>query len=420
MKITSLEQVAQGIFGKADRRSIQEWVQYWADSAKRNRQLLEAFQKLVLIDFRGKRVLDIGCGTGGMREIIGDRCRLYVGGDYHWHVLQFARSARGGHFMQCSAPALPFKDRSFDYIFAFDVIEHLIGGEPWQVQFLCELRRILRPMGMVFLTTPNFWYPNEGHSKLYFPQYLPSTLADHYIAWRKPSFLREHRSFSEIQLLTPRSMRATLKKSRLIFLHDLPCGLDRSQFLRQFPLRSRLVYLGLGWYLHAEFWGILVHSESRPSLRLKLRKHWYYEQKEPSSVELSEFSQGIDFSQGPLNHQLGPGWYWYEVQQESGLGYRWMKQEARCYLETQVPVKYLCLSGYSPRQNHLDIWLDGIKVGEHEIELGSRFELEYLVPFAETREHIFEVRLRCSTLFVPKSIQDRRQLGVMIFGIRLV
>ena len=89
MKNQSLEDIAQEIFGPEDQDSIQRWLHYWGESQERNRRLLEPFQQLVLLDFQDKNVLDIGCGTGGLGELISQECRHYVGGDYHFHVLQF-------------------------------------------------------------------------------------------------------------------------------------------------------------------------------------------------------------------------------------------------------------------------------------------------------------------------------------------
>ena len=284
------------------------------------------------------------------------------------------------------------------------------------MDFLRELRRVLQPLGMICLTTPNRWYPYEGHTGLYFPQYLPLSWSDRYIAWKNPEFLKEHTSFSEIKLLSPRVLRRYLAKSGLAFLHDLPCGMDRSDFLRHHPARGCLAYLGFGWHPHAEFWGVLVRAESRSALRLKMKHCWHYEHGQPAENPLPDFRNTIDFRQGPFSHQLATGWHWYEGDQRK---FRWTGKRAACYLETRDLIRSVQVSGYSPHENHLDVWVDQIWVGEHPVQASLPFELTYLIPFSQTQNRIFTVEIRCRRVFTPETIGDRRELGVMIFSVGL-
>lgn len=416
MSSPSLHDIATQIFGSEDAESIRRWVDYWARSEERNTELLASFRRLALLDFNDKTVLDVGCGTGGMARVIGRECRQYVGVDFHAHVLRVAPETPHSAFLQADGRELPFADETFDYIIAFDVIEHLVGGETWQLQFLEELRRVLKPLGMVLLTTPNWWYPYEAHSDLYFTQYLPVWLADRYIAWKRPGFLEEHHSFREIQILSPRALRRCLRRAQLSFLHQLPCGLDRSDYAHLFPLRSPLLALGLGWYPHAEFWGILARQESRELLRLKLPKNWYYEQHQPSTQPVLDFAPLIDFQEDAFGRQLGEGWFWHE---QDRMGFRWTRRHATCFLQGEEGQDYLELTGFSPYDNYFDVEVDGVRVGEHWVGPAENFSLRFLLPFAPRRQHIFQVSLRCEKTHRPKDHTDDRDLGLMMFSLGL-
>ncbi len=354
--LASIEAVAEAIYGSRNSAAFRRWVEYWQASRKRNAELLAQFESIVLTELKGRRVLDIGCGTGGLGEILAARGAEYFGADYHTHVLQFSVPADGRAYLRCSGIELPFPDASFDLVIAFDVIEHLVGGKPWQEAFLSEIRRVLGPMGMVFFTTPNFWYPYDAHSELNGPQFLPVALADRYIGWRNPEFLREHITFRNIPLMRPGFLKKALARAGLASLHELPCGLDRKDYLDLHPLYGWLAYLGFGWLLHAEFWPILVRTEDRSRMRRKLRKDWYYESAQPSAEPIEEFAPAIDFSNPPFNHQLGPGWFWPESQERP---IRWIGGRAVCYLQSRDSVHYLHVEGFSPRENALDILVEG-------------------------------------------------------------
>ena len=181
---------------------------------------------------------------------------------------------------------------------------HLADDTSWQMDFLMELRRVLRPLGMIFLTTPNRWYPYERPIGLYFPQYLPASWSDRYIAWKNPGFLNEYKGFSEIKLLIPQVLRRYLAKSGLAFLHELPCGIDRRRFFCHHPARGWLTCLGFGWHAHAEFHGILMRVEFRSALRLTMMPGWHYEHGQAAANSLSDSTHCIDFRPGPFGHQL--------------------------------------------------------------------------------------------------------------------
>jgi len=415
-RVRSLEEVAKGIFGGDAETAGKEWVQYWQNSQARNQELISRFQELALIGYKGGRVLDLGCGTGGLGELIGDSVTRYVGADYNWSVLQFGDPTPHRDFVNCDGAVLPFSDGAFDVVFAFDVIEHLVGGKPHQLRFLSELKRILSPLGMILLTTPNFWYPYDAHSQLRFPQYLPTRLADRYIRWRNSSFLLEHSSFAEIKLLKPGFLRSTIRSVGLPPLHELPCCLDRGEYLRLHPIRGILSLLGLGWYSHAEFWMILVHESERERMQLKLKKNWFYERNQPSESPVHAFESCINFDRASYGHQLGKGWHWHERDKR---GFRWMEKQATCYLEAKKECRYVRISGFSPYKNHVKVRVDGILVGEHDTHSGENFELFYLIPGERDRPHLFKVDILATDSFIPEGGIDQRTLSLMIFSVEI-
>jgi SAM-dependent methyltransferase len=109
---------------------------------------------------QGAMVLDAGCGTGyGAAEI--SQASRVVGVDVSAEAVDHARcnfSRAGVHFLRAVCESLPFFDGSFDLVLAFEVIEHL---ERWQ-DFLAEARRVLRPAGLLLVSTPNKAYYAEA------------------------------------------------------------------------------------------------------------------------------------------------------------------------------------------------------------------------------------------------------------------
>ena len=105
----------------------------------------------------GRRVLDAGCGSGyGTAELASATTvvAMDVSADAMAHARrEFGRT--GVHFLQGACEWLPFADASFDLVVAFEVIEHLAR---WR-EMLSEARRILRPTGVLLVSTPNkAWY----------------------------------------------------------------------------------------------------------------------------------------------------------------------------------------------------------------------------------------------------------------------
>lgn len=249
-------------FGKENEAATLKWVDYWTGTLSRNLEILRIFRSRIEIDFHSKTVLDIGCGTGGLSQIVTDEGGIYYGADFYPATLEMSQAfisdlghPENAHLIQASGTHLPLADSSIDIIIAFDVIEHLVGGASWQLRFLKEIQRVLRPQGILVLTTPNFLHPFEGHTLLYGPQYLPVSLADRYIKWKNPSFLQEYRTYGEIHLLTPWKMKRLLDEVGLKLIYDFPWGVE----LEDFHFKKRtclrfLIALGLGWAAPSCFW----------------------------------------------------------------------------------------------------------------------------------------------------------------------
>jgi SAM-dependent methyltransferase len=270
-------------FGSDNQAAIDKWVGYWTDTLSRNVGLIEAFRSRLAINFGGKTVLDLGCGTGGLSKVVTDEGGFYIGSDYFQAIVEMANAfvldlphPQRASLIRASGTDLPLADNSVDIVVTFDVIEHLEGGEKWQQSFLNEIRRILRPNGVMLLVTPNRLYPFEGHTFLYGTQFLPVWLADMYIRWKNPSFLQEYKTYGQVKLLHPWKMKSLLSKAKLKIIHDFPCGLDWDDYPRRIRLLLRMLnIIGLGWSWTSAFWFSAGREEDWEYLtRLKKKERW--------------------------------------------------------------------------------------------------------------------------------------------------
>jgi len=146
---------------------------YWREQYRQRRPgwqpATELYADLVRANLPANgRLLDIGCGRGGLVEQLHHPLEQTVGVDPDWlslheHRLDLPRAAALGHH-------LPLAANQFDVAVASWVLEHL----PDPAADFREIGRVLRPEGRLVFITPNKRHPlielNRGLAKFRFVQ----------------------------------------------------------------------------------------------------------------------------------------------------------------------------------------------------------------------------------------------------------
>ena len=142
------------------------------------------------------RVLDVGCGTLGLRGL---EPRLDITG-----VDVAPRPGYPGPFVQADATReLPFEDGEFDLVYSSSVVEHVTPAA--RPAFARELRRVGRGW---FVQTPAYSFPIEPHALLPAAHWLPARIRRPY--WR----LGVAGAWEDIHLLRRRELEALFGPAR--------------------------------------------------------------------------------------------------------------------------------------------------------------------------------------------------------------
>lgn len=159
--------------------------------------MLTVDPELLAVPETGGTMLDIGCGEG--RHSLGLTAQMPL---QAWGVDLSEESLRTAHqryqtdfhaqaqgddgqplcrFAVADAAHLPFADESFDLVVCSEVLEHLPDYQP----ALAEMRRVLKPTGVLAITVPRFYpewicwklsaeYPHQpgGHVRIFTTSWL--------------------------------------------------------------------------------------------------------------------------------------------------------------------------------------------------------------------------------------------------------
>ncbi len=109
------------------------------------------------------RVLDAGCGTGGLLARLRGRPGVqFVGLEYDATAAPRAAAKSGAAIVRGSINALPFADADFAAVVSADVLCH---GAVDPATALAELRRVLAPGGLLVLNMPSYQWLMSEHDR---------------------------------------------------------------------------------------------------------------------------------------------------------------------------------------------------------------------------------------------------------------
>ncbi len=188
----------------------------------------------------GGRVLDAGCGGGGMPLSLAEHAREVVGIDpidrfgQAGVVLARERGLTNLHFARADGMALPFPDGTFDLVLSHAVIEHVADAP----LYLRECRRVLAPGGRCYLSTaPYLSFAGAHLPRLRVPVPL-HLIAGRAIAFRTFRVLARHAPWT---LREPAHENSFIRDARLgIAKHD-----DLLEKVRVTRLRGQIAAAGL-------------------------------------------------------------------------------------------------------------------------------------------------------------------------------
>lgn len=159
----------------------------------------------------GQKHCDIGSGTGGTVIVLYSRYQCDVYGiepnDTAFDILKDKCNQHGidaNNFRNESAEHISFPDSFFDVVHCSTVLEHVQDVK----KSISEMIRICKPGGLVYVNTPNYLFPREGHYKVVAPTFFGKGLTKIWLALlgRPTAFLQD------INFLTPRVLNRMLSK----------------------------------------------------------------------------------------------------------------------------------------------------------------------------------------------------------------
>lgn len=187
----------------------------FTDHVTRYDELAEVYQKRAAIaqidgiEFRGKKVIDIGCGTGIIALLALEKgAAKAVCGDISEYMLKLARekaSATGFdsgqiQFSQLDAESLPFDDESFDIV----MTGMAFGLFPDQKKAADEMYRISRPGGLASLGahgTEHYWEAIDANFRIINKKYMLGYRLEFWPRTEKQiSGLMERAGFKDIRI----------------------------------------------------------------------------------------------------------------------------------------------------------------------------------------------------------------------------
>jgi ubiquinone/menaquinone biosynthesis C-methylase UbiE len=170
-----------------DHGSHSEFFDYYArqsmtsDAQGRFRRIRDAIRRVDPSKETGCDVADIGCNAGTQSLLWSELGHRVYGVDVNRPLLNLARqrAKSAGHeinFMLGSATSLPLGDASMDVCLAIELLEHVADWE----SCMREFTRILRPGGVLYLTTTNKLCPVQNEFQLPMYSWYPSAVKRHY------------------------------------------------------------------------------------------------------------------------------------------------------------------------------------------------------------------------------------------------
>lgn len=108
-----------------------------------------------------EKILDLGCGNGRYFPLFKEKGVDYFGIDNSEKLIEIARDRyREGRFQTGDVLNLMFPDDYFDKIYSIAVLHH-VPSEELRVNSLKEVKRVLRPGGLLIATVWKFHQPKE-------------------------------------------------------------------------------------------------------------------------------------------------------------------------------------------------------------------------------------------------------------------
>lgn len=165
---------------------------------------MRRLEKLLGCNLYGKKHFIVGTGTGGLAVVL----HHYFQGEVHgiepsapeMEIIKLKCQENGLHpdyFKAEYGEKISEPSNAYDFVFCITVLEHVSNVR----KCLEEMIRITKPEGKIYINTPNYAYPYEGHYKIHLPTWSKLLSRWWLRALGKPdAFLRTVNLFSDRDL----------------------------------------------------------------------------------------------------------------------------------------------------------------------------------------------------------------------------
>jgi len=145
------------------------------------------------------KILDIGCGNGNLSNRLLNMGFVIFGCDIFKNI-----DKKGINYnkVDLNIGILPYKNNYFDYVTCIEVIEHLENPRT----IIKEISRVLKPKGMLILSTPNitslpqkiYFLLTNNFLHFYFPSVLYGHITPINLGMLKDTFLKNKLEIHQI------------------------------------------------------------------------------------------------------------------------------------------------------------------------------------------------------------------------------